>query len=87
MNIDTPRTYLYSPIPVEYQEQGIKYLVLEQDPCDGIGWFLYLHDSLEKPCRFDIWRESKSMAEKTALSTYGVTPDMWKPLVSETYHP
>jgi len=81
------RKFYYASIPVKYQEQGIKFVVLEQDPCDGVGWFLYLHTSLEKECVGDVWRESKSEAEQTALSTWGVTPDMWKELNNETYHP
>ena len=70
------RTFYYASIPVEYQAQDINFLVLEQDPCGGVGWFLYLHTSLEEGCVGDIWRESKSDAEQTALATWGVTLDI-----------
>ena len=87
MNTNIPRVYLYSPVPIEYQREGIKFLVLERDPCGGIGWFIYLHKSLEEPCFADEWYEDKSQAENVAVLSYGVTPVMWKPLNSETYHP
>jgi hypothetical protein len=80
----------YAPIPTERQTQDIKFLVLKNDILGRFGantHCLFAHESLEERCLSATWYQNKNQAETTAELRYGVTPDMWKKLDSDTYHP
>jgi hypothetical protein len=70
----------FAQISSEFQKQGLKWLVLEDDPLGTGGWFIYLHESLEAPCKFDNWYESEDLALSHAEQIWNVKPEDWQTL-------
>ena len=60
-----------------FQEQGIEWLVLQEDSENTGGVFLYLHTSLENPCDYDLWYENLEQAINQANSLWGVRETDW----------
>lgn len=65
-------------VPTSLQASGIRWLILETDPEDTKGAFLYLHKSLEEPCEFDQWYESVGEAKRQASAVWGVAESEWR---------
>lgn len=55
-------------VPKQFQKQGVRFLVLEEDKEDTKGWFLFGHRDLDEGSIFDSWHakleEAKMEAEK-----------------------
>lgn len=75
--MNNPAIKLTAVVPASFQKQGICWLVLEHDAQDTGGWCLYGHISLDTPCEFDGWYETREQAESEALRQWGVGKDAW----------
>ena len=71
---------LTAKIPKEMVDGDIQYLVIESDENDTKGFFLFMHESLSKPCEADLWFASIDEAKRQAMFNYGVEFDKWKVL-------
>lgn len=68
---------LVAHVPEERRENQIEWLVLEDDPADTLGFYLFYHHSLDEPCEFDSWYQTKELALSEAERQFGVTRDCW----------
>jgi hypothetical protein len=67
---------LVAEVPIDWGEDDIRWLVIEHAPETG-GWFLFLHESLEVPCKFDSWYETKEGCMREAEG-WGVRSADWR---------
>jgi len=67
----------FAKVPIEFQRNGIKVVVLEYDSEDTKGYFLYLHETLEEEATFDEWYETIDIAVKAAKIHWGIAPKDW----------
>jgi hypothetical protein len=65
-------------IPREFQREGIAWLVMENDPENTGGVFLYLHAALDEPCKYDQWHLTAELAEAQASREWGVQSNSWR---------
>lgn len=68
----------FAIISDEFAIDDIKWLVLEKDPFDSGGFFLYHHKVLEQPCVYDDWFKDLEQALLAAKEDYGITENDWK---------
>lgn len=68
----------YAIIPDEFISDGIKWLVVEKDPLDSGGYFLYHHKVLEEPCVYDDWFRELEHALQAAKEDFGINENDWK---------
>ena len=59
-------------------DDQIRFLVIESDENDSKGYFLFLHQELNKPCEADYWFISIEAAKSQAFLDYGVEIDSWQ---------
>jgi hypothetical protein len=69
---------LYAEIPESFRQDGIRWAVLEHDPDDTGGCFIYLHESLDDEAVYDEWYEDRSLAQLSAMENWGIKPENWK---------
>jgi len=67
---------LTAKVPVEYIEQGIKWLAIQQGE-DGFSWYLLMFCELGEHSDFDSWYLTKEVALLSAEEQYGIGPDDW----------
>jgi hypothetical protein len=67
-----------SSIKQQFQEQGIRWTVLEEDTDGYGGTFLFLHRELNEACIYDLWFETVEQAEEEAFSRYGISKGDWE---------
>ncbi len=70
---------LFAEIPEPFRQNGINWAVLEHDANDTGGFFLYLHESLNNEAVYDEWYESRQLAETSAMESWGIGSEDWKP--------
>lgn len=68
----------YALIPNEFVSDDIKCLVIEDDPFDSGGFFLFHHKSLDSPCIFDDWFKDAETAYEVAKEDFGINECDWK---------
>lgn len=68
---------LIAEVKNSFRNQGINWLILEQDEKTG-GWFLYGHQDLDKGSNFDSWNLHRKEAEDEAATQWGVMQQDWK---------
>jgi hypothetical protein len=68
----------YAKIPESFRQDHIQWAILEHDPDDTGGYFVYLHESLDMPPIFDEWYENKDLAESSVLLNWGIEAESWK---------
>lgn len=66
-------------IPASRSEQNIRWIILEEDPEDTGGWYLYGHQNLDEGSDFDSWHPTYGQAQQEAYTRWGLTRDDWKP--------
>lgn len=76
MPIDTVK--LLAEIPSPYRRDGLRWVVLESDPDDTGGTFLYFHESPESEAVFDEWYETLPQAKASAEERWGIGEAAWK---------
>ena len=69
---------LIARIPYERLDSDIQWLVLEDDPDDTSGFFLFFHSSLDEPSEFDNWHETQDLARAEAWRLNGITEENWQ---------
>lgn len=69
---------LIASVPEKRRDNQIEWLVLEDDPSDTRGFYLFFHRSLEDPSVYDSWHQTKELALTEAETLYGVTKEKWK---------
>ncbi|HRZ42741.1 MAG TPA: hypothetical protein P5228_08585 [Bacteroidales bacterium] len=62
----------------ELDEDEIRYLVIEHDKDDSLGYFLFGFKEMEQPCEFDMWFLDLETAMNQALDDYNVQYQEWK---------
>jgi hypothetical protein len=65
-------------VDLQFQEQGIRWIVLEEDRSDSGGVFLYLHQDLNEACLYDYWFETIEQAEQHAFNRWGISKEDWE---------
>ena len=70
---------LIAPVPEGFRQDNIEWLVLEDDPRDTAGFYLFFHRSLDAPSEHDSWHETMEQALFEAETQYGVKRDNWVP--------
>jgi hypothetical protein len=65
-------------LPQDSNISEIKHLVIESDESDTLGFYLFMHQSLEEPCEADLWFANVEDAKKQAELSFGVGFDDWK---------
>jgi hypothetical protein len=73
---------LIADVPAEWQRDGIRTLVIEEDPSSR-GWFFFLHERWPGPDKADYWHESREDAIHHAESVWGVSADSWREVADE----
>jgi hypothetical protein len=68
---------LVAHVNEQFRTAGIEWLVLESDPNDTKGYFVFYHQSLNAPCEFDSWHQTIDDAFAEAKTQYGVATDQW----------
>jgi hypothetical protein len=69
---------LISEVPPPNRRDGVRWIVLECDPRDTGGVFLYLHETLDSEAVFDEWYENIQQAKSSAEDLWGVPGASWK---------
>jgi hypothetical protein len=69
---------LVADIKPEFQDDNIKYLVLEEDTLGSGGYFIFLHERLDAPCLYDYWYETIEEAKSAASEVWGILEGDWK---------
>jgi hypothetical protein len=64
-------------VPIEFQKDGIKWLILEHGIDTSKGYFLYLHESLDEEATYDEWYGTLEKAENAAKSDWGIEKEDW----------
>jgi len=67
-----------SSVSSKCQEQGIRWIVLEEDRYGSGGIFLYLHRDLNEPSIYDFWFETLEQAEKQTRDKWGISETDWE---------
>ncbi|GAA4379978.1 hypothetical protein [Hymenobacter koreensis] len=65
-------------VPAAYQEDEVKWLLIEDDPDDTEGYYLYYLASLNPEFGFDTWHQTMAEAKKIG-TTYGIELNDWQP--------
>jgi len=68
----------YAKIPDNYIQDEIKWVVIEKDPLDSGGYFLYQHKVLNEPCIYDDWFMKVEHALQSAKEDFGIDENDWK---------
>lgn len=68
---------LIAQIPEKSRDDGIEWLILEEDKEDTGGVFLYGHKSLDEESEFDSWHENIESAQREAEMQWGVNKVDW----------
>lgn len=66
-------------IPTSHSEQNIRWIILEEDPENTGGWYLYGHQNLDEGSDFDSWYLTCDEAQQEAYARWGLSRDDWKP--------
>lgn len=69
---------LIAHIPKNRRQDQIEWLVLEDDPSDTNGFYLFYHRSLNEPSEYDSWHQTMDQALMQAKNHYGLTKENWK---------
>lgn len=69
---------LIGRVPADFQSDGIVWIVLEDDPDDTGGVYLFGHRSPLDECEFDFWYEDFVAAKRHAENDWGVQEADWK---------
>jgi hypothetical protein len=63
---------------VESLDEEIRYLIIESDHDDSLGYFLFGYTTMSQECEFDMWFQNLEIAKNQALIDYGVQKHSWK---------
>jgi hypothetical protein len=69
---------LVADIKSEFQDDNIKYLVLEEDTLGSGGYFIFLHERLDTPCLYDYWFKTIEEAKSAAFEVWRILECDWK---------
>lgn len=70
---------LIAQIPEASRQNGIEWLVLEEDREDTGGVYLYCHKLLTEESEYDSWHEDIEDAKTEAEAQWGVNKHDWIP--------
>jgi hypothetical protein len=69
---------LVADIKPEFQDDNIKYLVLEEDTLGSGGYFIFLHEYLDSTCLYDLWFGTIEDAKSAAFEGWRILEGDWK---------
>jgi hypothetical protein len=64
-------------IPFGRQENGIEWIVIQEDCQETGGVYLFLHSDLELPSMYDEWYEDLEQAQNATLRKWGIDKSEW----------
>jgi hypothetical protein len=69
---------LIAEVPSRNQQQGIRWIILEDDTDGTGGWYVYTHRSLDEGSESDSWHLTRADAEREASLRWGIRTDGWR---------